>query len=61
MAGSTIENITKKPPSGLSLEQWAKIGLQSAKEKIKPPAGLNFLEWAEIGLPSAQEKEASVK
>ncbi len=48
-----------RPPAGLSLAEWAKVGLGSAQEKVvnqKPPAGLSLAEWADLGLESAQEK-----
>lgn len=67
--GLTVETITNRPPSGLSLLDMALLGSEAARNKVeealpelsrKPAAGLSLMEWATLGLPSAVEKVQKV-
>lgn len=63
------EELTIKPPAGISTLERAISGSQVATEQVlelapelgtRPPAGLSSIEWAQIGLKGAEEKVKKV-
>ena len=63
------ENLTKRPPAGLSTVDYALVGVDEAAQKVvavhselgeRPVSGLSPMKWGQMGLGSAAKKVREV-